>query len=325
MKLISLTLCALLLTSGVAQAEDVGTLTSLFDNDLFNNRDRHYTNGVALAWTTAASRTPNWLRDTAHALPLFSSDGEVRATYAVGQSMFTPDDIRAVNPPLTDRPYAGFLYAGLGLSDRTDTRLDQVYLQLGVVGPSSLTEDAQDLAHSIFSGRTPEGWAAQLHDEPIVQLTYQRSFKLIAPTKIAGGLAFDLQPHIGVSVGNAYDYVNAGGMMRIGYNLPNDFGPLRVAPGVPGSNIIEPTAAFGAYLFAGVDGRAMARNIFLDGNTWRNSRSVDKRTLVGDMQAGAALVFRAFTVTFTQVLRTKEFRGQDGMDRFGAMNVSLRF
>lgn len=258
------------------------------------------------------------------ALPLFSSRGEVRATYGVGQSMYAPDDLTLPDPPLTDRPYAGFLYATLGLSDRSEQRLDQLHIQLGVIGPSSLAEDAQSWAHSIFSGRPPKGWAKQLHDEPIVQLTYQRSFKLI-PARRLLGVMFDLQPHIGAAAGNAFDYANAGAMVRLGINLPDDFGPMRIEPGVPGANVNEPTVRFGAYIFAGADGRAVGRNIFLDGNSWRASRSVEKKALVGDLQVGAAVVFKAITVTFTNVLRSKEFKTQASGDRFGALNISLRF
>src|SRR5256885_15874840 len=76
---------------------------------------------------------------------------------------------------------------------------------------------------------------------------------------------------------------------RIGFDLPDDYGPPRIEPGLPGTNFFEPTAAFGWYLFAGVDGRAIARNIFLDGNTWQTSRGVEKIPLVGDLQLWGAV------------------------------------
>ncbi len=217
-------------TSNVACAQDSDTFSLLFDNDWFNNHDRHYTSGLQLSWTPSADSTPRWLVNTAHALPLFADDGEVRATYALGQTMYTPADIRTATPSLTDRPYAGYLYASIALSSRTERRMDQIQLQLGVVGPSSFADEVQDWTHGIAGGRKPAGWHTQLHDEPIVQVFYQRSYKLVPPTRVAG-MMFDFQPHIGAAVGNAFDYVNAGAQARIGFNLPDDFGPARIAPG----------------------------------------------------------------------------------------------
>src|SRR5256885_10946822 len=44
---------------------------------------------------------------------------------------------------------------------------------------------------------------------------------------------------------------------RIGFDLPDDYGPPRIEPGLPGTNFFEPTAAFGWYLFAGVGSKKL--------------------------------------------------------------------
>lgn len=307
-----------------AHAEDHGTFNALYENDWFDNSDKHYSSGVQLSWTTAPNSTPGWALSAARVLPFFNQTGDVRTSYAIGQNLYTPSDIRLANPPLTDRPYAGFLYLDLGLSGRSEKRLDQLQVLVGVVGPSALGKETQTWIHGLVGGRKPAGWDTQLHDEPAVELTYERSYKLIAPDAKAG-VMFDLEPHFGAAVGTVYDYVNAGAMMRVGFNLPDDYGPLRIEPALPGSNFFAPSASFGAYLFAGVDGRAIARNIFLDGNTWRRSRSVDKKPLVADIQLGAAIAFRRMRIVFTHVIRTKEFTTQQSMDRFGAVSVSVSF
>ncbi len=79
-------------------------------------------------------------------------------------------------------------------------------------------------------------------------------------------------------------------------------------------------------MFAGVDGRAIARNLLpWDGNTFESSRSVDKIPFVGDAQLGAAVAFRAFRLTFTHVFRSKEYKTQRAADQFGAINLSFRY
>jgi len=125
-------------------------------------------------------------------------------------------------------------------------------------------------------------------------------------------------------VGTVYDYLNAGAIARIGFDLPDDYGPPRIEPSLPGTNFFEPTAAFGWYLFAGVDGRAIARNIFLDGNSFETSRSVSKFPYVIDFQLGAAADWDGFRLSFTHAFRTKEYHGQPSSDQFGAVNLTVR-
>ena len=310
-------------SSAAAPASDHGTLSLLFENDIFYKTDRDYTNGVELSYTTATQDTPKLFVDLARLLPFFSTSGSVRASYAFGQSIYTPSHLGLTDPPLTDRPYAGFLYGGFGLADDTGRRLDQIELQVGVIGPSSLASDTQTFVHKILNDRPPMGWQTQLRGEPGIVLTYSRNLKLI-PRQSFLGLFIDLEPHYGGAVGNVYDYANVGAMARIGFNIPDDYGPLRIEPSLPGSGFFQSTGDIGAYVFVGVDGRAVARNLFLDGNTWERSRHVDKNILVGDLELGAAVTFNFMQITFTHVIRTKEYKTQTAADQFGAVNLSFR-
>ena len=69
----------------------------------------------------------------------------------------------------------------------------------------------------------------------------------------------------------------------------------------------------------------MARNIFLDGNTFADSHSVPKERLVGDFPVGLAIVIDRVRIAFTHAFRTREFKGQSRSDRFGALSVSWKF
>jgi lipid A 3-O-deacylase len=305
-------------------ATEKGAFSILFENDIFYNTDHDYTNGVALAYTTAPDDTPDWASDIAHSLPFFTKKGDVRARYAIGQNIYTPNNLALTDPPPGARPYAGFLYGALGVTADSGVHLDQLQLTLGVVGPDSLAEQTQKLVHKIINDREPMGWATQLHNEPGLIINYERAFKIIKPQSFLG-VVFDVEPHYGAAVGNVYDYFNTGAMARIGFNLPKDYGPMRIEPSLPGSNYFEPTAGLGAYIFAGVDGRAIARNLFLDGNTFEPSRSVQKMDLVGDLDLGAAITFDAFRLAFTHVIRTREYKTQATNDQFGAVDLTVRF
>lgn len=110
------------------------------------------------------------------------------------------------------------------------------------------------------------------------------------------------------AIGNVFTYGNAGITLRYGKRLPNDFGPPRIQPGLLGSGEFLPGSDFSWYLFAGIEGRAVARNIFLDGNSFRDSRSVDKFPLVGDLQYGVVLDWPSIRLTYTLVVRSREYR-----------------
>ena len=137
--------------TGAARADDGTksehvTASLLVENDVFFDTDRDYTNGLMVSFTLGPDWTPDWLDSAVCRLPVFKapkgdfSCATVRSTIELGQNMYTPTDIALPNPPLTDRPYAGFLYLGLGFVTDDGEEQQQLQLQLGVVGPASLAE-----------------------------------------------------------------------------------------------------------------------------------------------------------------------------------------
>lgn len=310
------------LAAGPAAASDRdGTLSLVWENDLFSQKDRHYTNGLQALWVPNDAAPPAWALRAARLLPWFPAAGEVRHGYALGHSMFTANDISLVEPPPGEPPYAGWLYGSLGLSAWNGRQADQLTLTLGVVGPAALGEQGQKFVHKVTGSEDPRGWDTQLENEPGVVLTYQRSWR--GEAVAVGGKRFDFTPHAGGALGNVYTYANAGFTLRYGRRLPRDDAPLRVQPGPPGAGLYVAGDDFGWYLFAGVDGRAVARNLFLDGNTFEDSRSVDKEPFVADLQIGVALTWRGARLSYAQVLRTREYDHQPDPTDFGALTLSL--
>jgi hypothetical protein len=100
---------------------------------------------------------------------------------------------------------------------------------------------------------------------------------------------------------------------------------------VPGSDAVGGPGSTGDgwdfdwYLFAGAEGRYVARNIFLDGNTFSNGHSVNRIPLVLDMQAGVTVALPAVRLTLMHVFRTREFERQQRADRFGVVQAAVRF
>ncbi|HUM95906.1 MAG TPA: lipid A deacylase LpxR family protein [Candidatus Competibacter sp.] len=316
----------LLLSSTVAIAQQTreGTFTVLMENDKFTGTDQHYTNGLQIGYLTAKDDVPNWLRTGARYLPGVQESAALRTGYVIGHSIFTPQDTATTAPVPTERPYAGWLYGGLALVAETENRLDTWELDLGIVGPSARGEEVQNGFHSIIGVDEANGWDNQLHDEFGYALIYERKWRNLWEHR-RSGFGVDITPYVGGSLGNVGTYLDVGATLRIGNDLPNDFGAPRIRPSLPGSNFFLPRDNFGWYLFVGAGGRAVAYNIFLDGNTDGDSAGVDRKPLVADLQAGFVTNIGWARLAYTYVLRTREFDGQDKPDRFGSIGLSVKF
>ncbi len=112
-------------------------------------------------------------------------------------------------------------------------------------------------------------------------------------------------------VGNVYTYAAGGVMFRVGDNLKRDLSPPNIRPGFPGLAYFRGGDESSWYLFLGFESRLVARDIFLDGNTFKDSHSVEKEKLVGDMQFGLVYQVNRWRFAFSNMLRTKEFATQE--------------
>ncbi|MFA5121580.1 lipid A deacylase LpxR family protein [Zavarzinia sp.] len=302
-----------------------GTFTFQIENDYFAHTDRYYTNGAQLTWLSP-SRPPPALEGVSDLGRFFlRPDAQLRWGFSLGQTIYTPEDTETRVPDPTDRPYAAFLYGTLSFVAYTQSELNSIEIQAGVVGPSALGKDIQNGFHDLIRDTHSEGWDHQLKDEPGLNIVFDRQWRAITLVGERTGLSLDLSPNITVSLGNVATYGAAGAMLRFGQNLDSDFGVPRIRPALAAANFYDKRDGLGWYLFAGVQGRVVLRDIFLDGNTFRDSPSVDKKILVGDLQAGASVFLGATRLTYSYVVRTKEFDGQKGHSAFGALSASWSF
>lgn len=319
---------AIILSCGaVAQTgADDGIFSFQFENDIFGNTDQHFTHGTRLSWMSPENKVPSWVKDAASYVPLFDETASKRIVYSLGQSIITPDDLSQSALIVDDRPYAGWLYAGIGLVSVNGDRLDNLELDIGIIGPYSGAEDVQKTWHRWFGFQRPNGWGNQLETEPGLLLSYERKWRRWSRFN-ALGLDGDVTPHIGANLGNVLTQAAAGFTIRIGNDLARhyDYGPPRIRPSLPGSDYFTTDGGFGWYVFFGGEGRGVLHNIFLDGNTFRSSHSVDKKNFVGDVQGGVAVIIGRVRLAYTHVFRTKEFDGQDDTDQFGAFSISAIF
>jgi hypothetical protein len=337
--------------AAVAQVSEGGSYDGfqLFvENDKFNvfrRSDQWYTNGIRLvtlprcAPAALLQRYADWVGNQ------FGDGRPARFGLTIGQDIYTPKDITRSEAQPYDRPWAGWLYAGaIGSLVVTPERQHTVELDLGIVGPAAGARWVQSNWHKLIRVEAPRGWNHQLHNELGVILNHRVQYRQVLLSEPDGRTSLDILPFHAVALGNVYTHAQAGLVLRYGRGI-SGFGDDRASNTVPrgaaGQDGCEPNAARLPlpardwnldewYVFAKVDGKLVARNIFLDGNSFRSSARVKREPFVGDMSFGVSVRFRdRLRVTYAQNIRSQEFKGTAdtprGDHRFASLILAYEF
>jgi hypothetical protein len=295
-----------------------------WENDTFSGDDRFYSDGISLAITHTG---PSWMDPVADRLPW----GEGRRTvgYDAGQIMVTPADTTLSVPDPNDRPYAGILWFGLALHVEKEHTYNGLKFITGVVGPASLAAETQRLVHEILGNDYPQGWDYQLPNEPIFNLVYEhrRRYRLLGE---ADGLSVEVLPMGNLMLGNVLTQAQVGGQIRFGWRIPNDYGTtlMRGMVHLPPpfhEDTRSPWKDWGVYAYGGGNLNFVARNISLDGSTWRDSPSVDKEWFVPAAEVGVAASSGKFLFSFSYVFWGREFENQQDYTEFGTVTFTWLF
>lgn len=246
--------------------------------------------------------------------------------------MYAPEDIDSPDLIPDQRPYAGMTYLGIGFHSKDSDRMDTFEIDLGILGPHSYAEDIQKTWHEWIDSTDPKGWDHQLKDEPILNVFLERKWRLLR-SPLGHGFAYDLIPHLGCSLGNALTGANFGGQFRFGWNLPEDFGTFLIRPGSDTNAPMDREDPrfyphpyrLGVHVFAGLDAKAVARNILLDGNTFKDSHSVDKKYFVGNFIAGVGVIIHRFKISYAYVYQTKAYNTQREAQQYGSLTISFSY
>lgn len=318
-----------------------GSITFYTENDKYlAGTDRNYTNGFKLSFLTTdlqsltADPVPHVLQRLARSLGALVPPGrDYKLGLALGQNIYTPTDTDTPAYQPRDRPYAAWLYASAAFQIyraprafasgwRAVGRLDTVDVTIGMVGPGALGRQAQNNFHDVIGAAHANGWPNQIHNEPGLELGYERKYRIATP-RARDGWGADLIPHAGVTVGNIFAFANLGAEVRAGWKLPADFGTNLIRPSGDSNSRRRPN--WSAFAFAAVDGRAVARDVTLQGNSFRASADIGHRPFVGDLLVGFAFGTRHWQISYSEAARSHEFTGQPQRSVFGSISVTFYY
>ena len=326
--LLALALAAPVLGAAPAHAQSFNSAAGIWtlqdENasiSLTGRTDRYYVNGLHVGWTSPAGDVPAWLSGFGHAL---LGPGDERVSLGLLQQLYTPADTLRINPNPYDEPYAGYLVAQFGLIADTATTRTMATLDAGVIGKDAGGEIVQNDFHSLIGQGATHGWAYQLPTEPAVDLYAARIWR--APLGHLAGLETDALPQLSGMVGLTQDYLQPGLALRIGQGLNEDFGAPLLQPSSGGGDAFTTAGPTAWYIYAGAYGRAVGHDETLQGADFHTSRDVDAYPGVGSGALGAAVIWRGFRFSYTEIFQTRRFYGQPGQfHEFGSFAVSGQF
>jgi hypothetical protein len=307
-----------LLGALLCAAPAYATVETLYDNDTNGMvpgpaaTDRNYTFGLHAAWYGEPDVMPRWTERIAQRLGGAGPDAVRRLSFFAGQELYTPDSLSDPHPILNDRPYAAWLFAAATLSNADERRARSLTVRVGMIGPDAQGQELQTWWHHREHIRLPRGWRYQLANEPGLGVTLDERWRPYGRQRYA-----DIVPHLRFTAGNVLTEAAAGATLRVGLPLANDFGPG--APSGPEDYV----RGFRLYGFARAEGRAVARDIFLDGNTFQNSLRVHRVPLVGETQLGLGLRHGAMGARYMFSYTTRQFHERPAAQEYGSIVISF--
>ncbi len=313
-------------------ADHEQSVALVYDNDIFVGTDLLYTSGAHLDYVSgyldhfADGPIPRFIGDAAESLPLLGEKGDQRFVgYNLAQVIITPEDTHASDPNPNDLPYAGFLLFTTTFIAQREHSLDALGVTLGILGPHSYAGWSQNQVHRIIGNDSANGWSHQLHDEPILNVGYERRERIY---KYKWN---DLLVSLNGTVGNFNTEAGTTAAFRFGWHLPDDYfmPPPFAAEDSIGSrpwtrssfnhSFVEMSLSAGATAFGHVAA--------FDGNLFDNTHRVDYRpwTVNAGIDLLACTGRLAFLMSLTEIKLPYDPPDHRHWDRYGRIGVGWSF
>jgi hypothetical protein len=189
------------------------------DNDFFNIRGRGtddaYTNGTRLDYFYQPRHSPKGFIN--RAMPKAGDSSDNVYGWGLMQLMYTPDSLNDPSYQPNDYPWSAALVATHTLySYNPVKKYDfQTELELGVIGPAALGQQAQTMIHRMIHYIKPLGWGHQFRDDVLANINFT-SEKLFA----GNGSSVEFIGGGQVSAGTMMNSLTLYPMLRLGKMNP---------------------------------------------------------------------------------------------------------
>ena len=280
-------------------------LSIFFDNDIFNNTDYYYTNGVNIELIT-----PLALHSPISKLLIGLSNSQINYHgFSIKQNIYTPVNPDIENVSVGDRPFSAFLTIGqfnesYNLQKNLSIRSS---LNLGVLGPASMGGVVQSSIHDI----EPVGWNNQIKNTFVLDYFIKLEKGIISTPNLEINLT------AGGNVGTIFNKINTGFLFRTGRFIP-------VLKGLKTHN-----SAFQYWFFISGETNLVFYDATLQGSLFNDNNlytihKTDINRLVVNASAGVAMYYKNVGFELQSFYLSPEFK--DAFDfRWGRIKLVFQF
>jgi len=328
MNSIKIILLSLFCIPSFASEYGIDYFSTSFENDVFYREDDGYTNGFTFDWgyydvpELNEDSLPSWILFLAEKSYISGFENrQYQVDYTFGQFMQTATDITASELIEEDAPYVALIAWKASISAYDEYVIDKLSFTLGAVGPANGGEYVQKHLHNWIGASKPEGWDNQINNEAVFRVETERLWRheLIS----FGTTEVDIVTGVNAGLGNLLSDVNAGVAIRWGAELPANFSSSS-AFSVQKLNGLKPDP-HGWYVFVNTSSRFVANDIFIDGNTFEDSHSVDLIHWQAAAAAGIQFNFYDWNIIYTMLYSTDQYESQRDATRWGNLAVTYQF
>jgi lipid A 3-O-deacylase len=170
------------------------------DNDSFlaQGSDRYYTNGLFIFYRRGMEFKNPKLANKVLGIE-------------IGQKLFNAQTGGVPDSTYIDRPFAGYLYAGVNINYlfRNESNF-KIGLQAGVIGPAAKGKEVQQIIHNTFGFYELNGWQYQIKNNAQINLSAEYNKLLVRKDW------FDLTASVYGNIGTGFTGAGIGPMIRLG-------------------------------------------------------------------------------------------------------------
>ena len=293
------------------------------DNDLFIEQDDGYTNGLYIAQYEIGrdENTPSHgllLKPFSSLIDTDSAQFAVNTT-TLGQTMITPDDITLEVPDENDIPYSGLLFLSNTYIKGQDNVADKYGFTLGILGPASGAEQAQKFVHKNVDADDPKGWDYQLKNELVFQFDRGRIWRHWLGQESKNT---DMVFLTDLSLGTIETSIATSAFFRFGQNLQYTY----ITPSLHSNRTTNPIAVGGGWFgYVGLRAKYLARQIFVDGNTFRDdSPSAELDHSQFSLSLGATYSWQNYSLSFALESSHVFEDNPEGVTRYGSLTFAWK-
>ncbi|HAQ65993.1 MAG TPA: hypothetical protein DCR43_09115 [Bacteroidales bacterium] len=288
-----------------------------FDNDIFDNTDYYYTNGVRIEHIA-----PIWQKSPIARLLISPvKKGEINYGISIVQNLYTPLFPVREEIQYGDRPLAAYLFLGhMSIYNNSIQKYRLISeLDLGVIGPASLGGSIQSYLHG--AEKRPKGWKNQIANDVVANYNLQIEKGLIESNRHEVMLTSSIKAgtlYTNGSVGIRYQWGNRSPYFSRFYNLPLHFSPK------------QPWYTYFTYQFSlQSEVNAIGYDATMQGGMFNHSSPYtipdsDLNRIVWQGEAGLSFSYKKYTASFIQYLYSPEFANAR-WHKWGRIKVTIPF